>query len=155
MYVVKLPFLVIDLVIIRVTTKRRFHVFLPLDFSFFLSVTFFPCFVYSTSTDKVFAFLEERSHTKVRKKNSKKKKPRKSDLKFSFEFNNDREPALHSTGSKNIPYSLFCFMPKWRSLPKTCSRSKHNNTVWDISRLEYNGIRIRLIEYQNQQNSIE
>jgi hypothetical protein len=29
-----------------------------------------------------------------------------------------------------------------------------DNIVWDISRLEYNGIRKRLIVYQNQQSSI-
>jgi hypothetical protein len=47
MYLVKISFLLIDMLLVKFTTKRRFQVFSPLDFSFFVSVSFFPCFIIS------------------------------------------------------------------------------------------------------------
>ena len=75
MYMVKISFHLLDMLIVKFTTKRPFQVFLPLDFPFFPSSLFFPAsFSRFHILDQGFAFMEECPHEYTKKKKCPGKK---------------------------------------------------------------------------------
>ena len=99
---VKLSFLLLDMLIVKFTTKRPFQIFC---LGFVFSIPHFRPGI------RVYGGMPARIYEKERNV-PEKKKPRKRDLTILYILLTERQPALHSTGTKNIPCSLFCSIPK-------------------------------------------
>lgn len=108
MYMVKICFLLIDVLIVKFTTNRRFQVFLPLDFSFFLSSLFFPAlFSRLHILDQRFASMEECPHECTKRK---EKCPGKKETEKEGFHNTSYWPRATPTLNRHQEYSMFSLL---------------------------------------------